>query len=650
MVEIDLSQFHEVFFEESVEGLDTMESNLLGLDLEHPDSEIINTVFRAAHSIKGGAGTFGFDEISEFTHVVESLLDEIRDRKRSITKSLVNILLESVDCIRHMIEHSKENKKYDQDRIIDLKERLSSLPKDEPVSSSGWKIDFLPREHLLRTGNDPFRLIREVQSLGDLTVNVMTERLPSFSGLDPENCYLGWNILLKGGASREQIADIFEWVEGDCELRIHLEGERRHRLERRADHIDVEAEAQLSGQEASSIRVGIDKVDNLINLVGELVITQSMLSRSAINVDTNEHDNLLEGIELLERNTRELQEQAMRIRMLPIDFVFQRLLRLVHDLCRSLEKQAEIRLSGNSTEVDKTVLEKIGDPMVHLIRNAVDHGIETPEQRRALGKPETGLIEVSAYHESGNIIIKIKDDGKGLDHKKILEKSIERDLVKEGEELTEAQIQNLIFQPGFSTAEQISNVSGRGVGMDVVKRNINTLGGDIEVISKAGTGSTFIIRLPLTLAILDGQLVQVGNEIFIIPLTAIVESVQINPEHFKKVSGKSEVYRFREEYVPVIRLNEVFRLKSADNENIHRGLLVITEIGQRVGLFVDDVIGQQQVVIKSLESNFHHVKGLTGATILGDGTVAMILDIPSLVEYCKIPASELGSKMTAHAH
>ena len=439
-------------------------------------------------------------------------------------------------------------------------------------------------------------------------------------------------------------------MEGDCELRIHLEGERRHRLERRADHIDVEAEAQLSGQEASSIRVGIDKVDNLINLVGELVITQSMLSRSAINVDTNEHDNLLEGIELLERNTRELQEQAMRIRMLPIDFVFQRLLRLVHDLCRSLEKQAEIRLSGNSTEVDKTVLEKIGDPMVHLIRNAVDHGIETPEQRRALGKPETGLIEVSAYHESGNIIIKIKDDGKGLDHKKILEKSIERDLVKEGEELTEAQIQNLIFQPGFSTAEQISNVSGRGVGMDVVKRNINTLGGDIEVISKAGTGSTFIIRLPLTLAILDGQLVQVGNEIFIIPLTAIVESVQINPEHFKKVSGKSEVYRFREEYVPVIRLNEVFRLKSADNENIHRGLLVITEIGQRVGLFVDDVIGQQQVVIKSLESNFHHVKGLTGATILGDGTVAMILDIPSLVEYCKIPASELGSKMTAHAH
>lgn len=647
MVEIDLSQFHEVFFEESIEGLDTMESNLLGLDIENPDPEIINTLFRAAHSIKGGAGTFGFDGISNFTHVVESLLDEIRDQKRSMTKVLVNILLEAVDCVRHMIEYSKENKNYDEDRIFDLKERLASLPKEDPVSA-GWKIDFLPREHMLRTGNDPFRLIRELYSLGQLVITAQTERLPAFSELDPENCYLGWNMLLKGGASREHIADIFEWVEGDCELRIYLEGERRRRLERRADHIDTEAEAQLTGQEAASIRVGIDKVDSLINLVGELVITQSMLSRSVKDIDINEYDSLMEGIELLERNTRELQEQAMRIRMLPIDFVFQRLLRLVHDLCRSLGKQAEIKLYGNSTEVDKTVLEKIGDPMVHLIRNAVDHGIEAPQQRRSMGKPETGLIEVSAYHESGNIIIKIKDDGKGLDHEKILAKARERNLVKEDEELAETQIQNLIFQPGFSTAEQISNVSGRGVGMDVVKRNINTLGGDIEVISKAGMGSTFIIRLPLTLAILDGQLVQVGKEIFIIPLTTIVESVQINPEHFKKVSGKSEVYRFREEYVPVIRLNDIFRVKS--NGDGKRGLLVITETGQRAGLFVDDVIGQQQVVIKSLESNFRHVKGLTGATILGDGTVAMILDVPSLVEYCKIPAGELGLKTTATSH
>lgn len=649
MVEIDLSQFHEVFFEESVEGLDTMESNLLGLDIGNPDSEKINTVFRAAHSIKGGAGTFGFDGISNFTHVVESLLDEIRDHKRSITKALVDILLEAVDCIRHMIEQSKEHKNYDENRISDLKERLTSMPKEKPVDA-GWKIDFLPREHMLRTGNDPFRLIRELQSLGNLIVHVQMERLPPFSELDPESCYLGWNILLTGGASREHIADIFEWVEGDCELRIYLEGERRHRPERRADHIDMEAEAQLSGQEAASIRVGIDKVDSLINLVGELVITQSMLSRSVKDIEMNEYNGLMEGVELLERNTRELQEQAMRIRMLPIDFVFQRLLRLVHDLCRSLGKQAEIKLSGNSTEVDKTVLEKIGDPMVHLIRNAVDHGIETPEQRRAAGKPETGLIEVSAYHESGNIIIKIKDDGKGLDRKKILAKAMERNLVKEGEELSEAQIQNLIFQPGFSTAEQISNVSGRGVGMDVVKRNINTLGGDIEVTSSEGMGSTFIIRLPLTLAILDGQLVQVGNEVFIIPLTTIVESVQINVEHFKKVSGESEVYRFREEYVPVIRLNDIFNLTSNGSAGMGKGLLVITETGQRAGLFVDDVIGQQQVVIKSLESNFRHVKGLTGATILGDGTVAMILDIPSLVEYCKLPGSDLASKITANAH
>ena len=646
-VNLDLSQFHEIFFEESREGLEAMESGLLNLDVGVPDPEVVNTVFRAAHSIKGAAGTFGFTNISKFTHVLESILDDVRSRKRGVTQDLVDILLKSVDGLRYMLDCAKSGANTDEDRIAAILEQLENLPVEQQPKPAGWQIRFKPKPHLLQTGNDPYRLFRELKALGNLIITPDLSRLPGIdeNGFNPENCYLDWELLLQSDAGIDQIQEIFAWVEGDCDLNISLSGERRQKVERRRrDDDSADAlEAGGKGQEQASIRVNIEKIDTLINLVGELVISQSILSHAVTDHDhDHDHDRtvrLKEIVELLERNTWELQEQAMRIRMQCIDITFQRLPRLVRDLCRSLGKQAELEITGGSTEVDKTVLEKITDPLVHLIRNAVDHGLETPGFRKAAGKPECGLIEVSAAQEGGNIIIKIKDDGTGLDPDKLLAKAREKGLISETEELSIDQIHNLIFLPGFSTATKVSDVSGRGVGMDVVKRNINDLGGNIELVSVEGRGSAFTIKLPLTLAIMDGQLIRVGKEILIIPVLSIVESTQIRKQMLSAVAGKTEVYRFRDEYIPLLRLDKVYGITS-DLVEITDGLLIVVDTGQqRVGLLADEILSQQQAVIKSLETNFRQVSGLSGATVLGDGTVAMIIDVPGLMRYCKeIPA------------
>ena len=534
---------------------------------------------------------------------------------------------------------------------------------DEGSETSGsWSIKFEPHAHLLRTGNDPFRLLRELDTLGELTTHVDVSRLPGFSEFVPEECYLTWELSLQGDVKHEQLTEVFEWVEDDCTLEItplrvdssgtegtslpdaaeqsatgkvsssplsaapepqdRRIGERRHGERRK----------QAGSQESSSIRVNIDKIDSLINLVGELVITQSMLSQISEDLDVVIGEKTRDGLEQLERNTRELQESVMRIRMLPISFSFNRFPRLVHDLSSKLGKQVELKLSGEQTELDKTVLEKIGDPLVHLVRNSLDHGIESPEMRRAAGKPETGVVHLNAYHLGGNVVIEISDDGKGLDKDRILSKAREKGLVEPDEQVPEERIYDFLFQPGFSTAEQVSDVSGRGVGMDVVKRNIKDLGGTVDVHSSPGTGSTFTVRLPLTLAILDGQLVRVGNETYIIPLVSIIESLQIKSECVNSISGQVELFKLREEYLPIIRLYELFGVKP-ESTDLNDGLLVVVDgEGQRAGMFVDDLLGQQQVVIKSLETNYRSVKGVSGATILGDGTVALILDIPGVIE------------------
>ena len=632
-----------------------MESELLNLNSGETDLEVINTIFRAAHTIKGSAGTFGFMEISEFTHGMETMLDHMRDGRLSVSQEAVALLLKAVDFLREMIQCSKESKDTDKDTAGSLQEQFARFVNDtaepeskpvdaveasteQPKQEMTWYVSFYPHENLFYTGNDPFRLIRELKTLGELKVKHDANNLPSFSELDVQNCYLGWEIELRGEVTQEQIEDVFAWVEGDCRLEIKSEYELNPAAGRRKqeDRRDVPAQktgrrktdkSTSPGQETTSIRVSTDKVDDLMNLVGELVITQSILSRACEDLGTEKLEKLGESLDQLERNTRDLQERTMSIRMLPVDFAFQRLPRIVHDLSITLGKQIDLKFTGETTELDKTVLEKIGDPLMHLVRNALDHGIESPDVRRASGKTEKGTIHVNAYHQGGNIIIEIADDGAGLDTKKIRDKAIEKGLVNQGDELSELQVQNLIFQPGFSTAEKVSDVSGRGVGMDVVRRNIADLSGTVEVYSEQGIGSTFIIRLPLTLAILDGQMVKVGEQTYIIPLLSIIESVQVRQEDVNVVAGASELYLYRDNYIPIIRLHKLFNVETPRLDD-DRGLLVVVDTGgQKIGIYVDDVVGQQQVVIKSLEENYQHVQGLSGATVLGDGSVALILDV-----------------------
>ncbi len=672
---IDMSQFHQIFFEESFEGLDVMETGLMDLDLGAADDEEINTIFRAAHSIKGGAGTFGFTDVASFTHVMETLLDEMRDGSRDVTREAVDLLLISVDCLREMLSATDAGDEIDQERKSTIQRDLETLlakgsnpSADEAIpavsevsveepSSALWKINFAPHPHLFKTGNDPVRMFRELENLGELTSSVDTSKLPPFTELDPEESYLAWELELQGECSEAEILEIFEWVDEDCDLTISKISDTNVVAETKSvttENIskteatvpeksapekssqekpaDKKKRANKSGgNENSSIRVGTDKIDALINMVGELVITQSMLSQITENFQPENLERLREGIDELEQHTRELQENVMQIRMLPISFSFNRFPRLVRDLAAKLGKNIELKMTGEQTELDKTVMEKIGDPLVHLVRNSLDHGIEMPDIRKAAGKPETGILNLNAYHEGGNIVIEIVDDGAGLNKERILSKARENGLVGEDEVLPDEKIHELIFAPGFSTATEVSDVSGRGVGMDVVMRNIRDLGGVVEIKSEEGKGSTFTIRLPLTLAILDGQLIRVGDQVYIIPLVSIVESLQIESENCNSVAGKAELYKLREEYISIIRLHNVLNI-TPDSTELTKGLLVVAEAeGQKVGVFVDDLLAQQQVVIKSLETNYQKVEGVSGATILGDGTVAMILDMTGLV-------------------
>jgi two-component system chemotaxis sensor kinase CheA len=691
-----MAEIAKVFFQESREGLDAMETGLLGLGAT-ADTENINTIFRAAHSIKGGSATFGFAEVAAFTHGVETLLDEMRNGVRPVTSEAVQTLLQACDCLREMIAATEAEQPLDQGRIAalnsDILHILGERPHEAPApassapnhgagpaaptagpaaaaeQSTGWRIVFEPVAELLRLRNEPARMFAELERLGTFAAQADVSRLPALDALDPESCYLSWTLDLAGQIPRPKLDEIFDWVDSHCRLEFTPTGRSAAVVQaapqalapgaapsadaKAAPPAEVErgaaavsAPVQKAAAESGSIRVATEKVDGIINLVGELLITQSMLSGFADGIDPDDLDRLRQGLSQLARNTRELQESVMQIRMLPISFAFNRFPRIVHDLSRKLSKKVELKLLGEGTELDKTVLEKISDPLVHLVRNALDHGLEIPDRRLAAGKQETGTLELAAFHEGGNIIIEVRDDGAGLNKTKILQKARERGLVAADQELTDEQIDNLIFMPGFSTADQISDVSGRGVGMDVVRRNINDLGGHVQISSKEGLGSTIRIRLPLTLAILDGQLVRVGKEIYIISLLAIVETIQVPRERLNKLVGRTEVFRLREEYLPVVKLCDQFGVEP-DSRSAEDGLLVVVEAdGKRAGVLVDDLLAQQQVVIKSLESNFKSVSGIAGATILGDGTVALIIDVPGLI---RSVVRQSGGAISAHA-
>ena len=674
---VDVSQFHQVFFEESLEHLANMESALLLLEGDSKDTELVNVIFRGAHSIKGGGSTFGFQMVAEFTHLVETLLERVRSGQTDINTDIVAVLLESVDVLRDMIGALQTGEGIDATRSMVVQKQLEAVLAQSrdamPVSGDaahtasisennpedGWRIYFHPYAHFFRTGNDPGRILRELALLGHLEVEADISALPPFMELDPEECYLSWKLILHANASRVEIDEIFAWVVDDCELSIEplaTPGLSTASKEVPAITFAGEKPASLAverrgGQdrraEGESIRVSIEKIDAIINMVGELVITQSMLSEmggAMQGLNDAVLDNLRDGLAQLERNTRELQEGVMRIRMLPISFTFSRFPRLVHDLSSKLGKKVELKLSGEQTELDKTVMEKIGDPLVHLVRNALDHGIETADVRREQGKPEVGQINLNAYHQGGNIVIEVSDDGAGLNRQRIAAKALESGLVTEGEALDEDRILDLVFDPGFSTADAITDVSGRGVGMDVVRRNIRDLGGNVEVSSQQGQGSCFTIRLPLTLAILDGQLVRVGDQVYVAPLVSIVESLQMRADRVNVVAGGGEVYRLRDEYIPVMDLRRLFGIAAGDSI-LSSGLLVVVEAeGKKLGLVVDDLLGQQQVVIKSLETNFRPVSCISGATILGDGTVALILDAGQLVNATNDSITREGHK------
>lgn len=654
---MDLQRFHATFFEESREGLDAMEAGLLALESGQQDPEIINSVFRAAHSIKGGAGTFGFDAIAALTHVLETLLDELRAGKRALEAAAVDAMLSSVDVLRALLREAEHGQPADPQAVAAVKARLEAVLSGQAPSAAApvaakvddtpeaWQIGFVPAPSLFMSGNDPLRIIRELEHLGSLQVAARLERLPGFDQLDPLEAHLAWDLGLVGKVPRSKIEDTFAWVVDDCELDIRpaappslatsAPAAAAPAAPVAAPAPPTAAAAPAATSEAeTSIRVAVEKVDALINLVGELVITQAMLKQVSHALDPVHAEQLFAGLDLLERNTRDLQEAVIGVRMLPVDAVFRRFPRLVRDLSSRLGKHVRLRTIGEGTELDKGLIEKIADPLVHLVRNSIDHGLEMPDVRRDAGKDETGTITLAASHQGGHIVIEVSDDGRGLNRDKILAKALERGLAVP-DNPTDAQVWDLIFQPGFSTADAVTDLSGRGVGMDVVRRNIQALGGEVQLESRAGNGTRVLIRLPLTLAILDGMTVAVAGETVILPLAYVLEALQPQPEDVRSMAGEGRVLRVRGEYLPILSLSEYYGFGRRTTDD---SLVVVVEgDGQKIALEVDELVGQQQVVVKNIENNYRRISGVSGATILGDGRVALIVDIGGLVRSLRVP-------------
>jgi two-component system chemotaxis sensor kinase CheA len=650
----DLSQFYQVFFEEAAEHLSNMESLLLGLDVDNPSMDDLNAIFRAAHSIKGGAGTFGFTDMIEVTHVLETLLDKLRKQEMALTNEMVNAFLEAGDVISMQLAGHRDATEVDQEMVKNARanlERLSSAqsaapaavapivesqpkPAESPADQGYGFFDDEPAAAPAAPAADPGYGFFDDEPVAAKVSAAEAENAQGYGFFEEtpvqkterEN-QRGYGFLQEPNPDSAPAAATPAAVKESsptASAETHkLVAEQAHPTRRAADRVPP------PGATDSSIRVSVEKVDQLINLVGELVITQAMLAQSASLLDPLVVERIQNGLSQLERNTRDIQEAVMAVRMLPISFVFSRFPRVVRDMATKLNKKIELKTLGEGTELDKGLIEKIADPLTHLIRNSLDHGIEMPEKRLAAGKSETGTITLNAFHQGGNIVIEVADDGGGLSRSKILKKAKERGM-NVSDDMPDAAVWMLIYEAGFSTAEVVTDVSGRGVGMDVVKRNIAELGGRVEIDSAEGFGTRTTIRLPLTLAILDGLSVSVGGQVFIAPLGSIVESLQVNPEDLKSVSGEGHLLRVRGEYLPLVAVHEVFAIQNAITD-FTKGIVVIIESeGKKTALMVDELLGQHQVVIKSLESNFRKVHGISGATIMGDGKVALILDVMAL--------------------
>jgi len=699
--QFDLSQFYQIFFDEAAENLDQMEHMLLHVDLATANDEQLNAIFRCAHSIKGGAATFGFADIAELTHQMESLLDRVRRRELSLTPHVVDVLLDSADLSRVLLARHQGHQSGEPPSTAELVRRISevmagSQPSALPsvidsVIDSGFEATHLPvdeqrrpRKLVLRIGPMAtaeaadeiasllcsFPHVEQLHELPVLQANVralvvettltdeelrdllafhattdqlgievdpgndMQEALPAASSFnsamsDMEDEFFG---LFSGapGLPAENAAESAAVPAGAAP-------ERPTALSAAAFEHKVGSNGAGAGIEAATIRVAVHKVDQLINLVGELVITQAMLAQNSRDLDPRLHQQLLAGLADLDRNTRELQESVMSIRMIPMSVVFSRFPRMLRDLALKCGKNVELVTIGEATELDKSLVEKITDPLTHLLRNSCDHGIETPAERVAAGKPEHGTITLSASHQGGSIMIEVHDDGRGLSREKILRKARERGLAV-SDLMSDAEVWSLVFEPGFSTAEVITDISGRGVGMDVVKRSIAALGGSVEIDSAEGYGTRISVRLPLTLAIMDGMSVAVGEEVYILPLSAVVESFQVTAGSVNTVARGTPLVKVRDEYMPVVELDRLFDVPrkaagaDANTDTGHAAIMVVIEVDDnRAALQVDQLLGQHQVVVKNLETNYRKIPNVSGATIMGDGSVALILDTAAIV-------------------
>ncbi|MBU1364266.1 MAG: chemotaxis protein CheW [Gammaproteobacteria bacterium] len=780
---IDMSQFYQVFFEESAEHLATMEGLLLELDIDNPDSEQLNAIFRAAHSIKGSAGTFGFTDLAETTHILENLLDRIRKQELGLRADMVDAFLESGDLLRDMLEAHQGRGQVDPQAVASICARLRNLSADEsvpvgpplhsaeekgaavvglnvPVGKRAFDIQFVPTD-VSAKGNGLANLLAELRSFGNLEIlnqpasdmnSVGYWQLRLVTDAGQESFADQIDFIAENGAWRVVEETVADDVDGDfgffdnspgapetdpeygffspmgsstdCASAVELpapidesygffaplpqvdgsipavpaalgeDGDgygfftplpptvpAQHAaeegdgfgffeplappsapveaiepvtpariisipgaVEAKSAALPARATKSQQGTAAateSSIRVSVEKVDQLINLVGELVITQAMLLQTAAQIQEGAPERLINGLAQLERNTRDLQESVMSIRMMQISFVFSRFPRVVRDLSSKLGKQVELKTSGETTELDKGLIERIADPLTHLIRNSLDHGIELPETRIAAGKSPVGTITLKAYHQGGSIVIEVGDDGAGLPRNKILAKARERGLLV-SDQMTDSEVFNLIFEAGFSTADQVTDVSGRGVGMDVVRRNIQSMGGRVEIESMLGVGTRMTVRLPLTLAILDGMSIAVGDQTYILPLSYVVESFQPKVGDIKTLSNQARVIQVRGEFLPVVVLHELFNIRAQSNDFSQGIMVVIDADGIHAALFVDALIGQHQVVIKSLEANYRRVPGISGATIMGDGHVALILDVSAIAGMAKTSLQKAG--------
>ncbi len=652
---MDISDFYQTFFDEADELLADMEQHLLGLDPQEPDSEQLNAIFRAAHSIKGGAGTFGFTVLQETTHILENILDGARRGEMQLSTDIINLFLETKDIMQEQLDAYKtaqepnaESFKYICEALRQLALEAKGIAPDAPkvaevvdiaaptAAAAGLRLQLVDLKE-----KEPELMLEELGNLG-----TVSDVVKSANALE----------VTIDGVGKDDIVAVLCFVIDEAQIRFPdvaaVSADAPAAVPDVAAAADAAALAELpsatvtditppakreakraaapaKASESTSIRVAVEKVDQLINLVGELVITQSMLAQRSGALDPVAHGDLLNSMGQLERNARDLQESVMSIRMMPMEYVFSRFPRLVRDLASKLGKEVELTLLGSSTELDKSLIERIIDPLTHLVRNSLDHGIETPEKRLAAHKTAVGNLTLSAEHQGGNICIEVIDDGAGLNRERILAKALSSGLPV-SDSMSDEEVGMLIFAPGFSTAEQVTDVSGRGVGMDVVKRNIQEMGGHVEISSKQGKGTTIRILLPLTLAILDGMSVRVANEVFILPLNAVMESLQPTAEELKPLAGGERVLEVRGEYLPLVELWNVFEVQNAKTDATQGIVVILQSAGRRYALLVDQLIGQHQVVVKNLESNYRKVPGISAATILGDGSVALIVDVSAL--------------------